>query len=141
MGDGDHGWAAAEFLNLVRDMLVREERGQLLLLSGAPENWFHVGAVMDVVAAPTLHGLVSFHVEIGKRSLTVTWKVTRKSHQDYGDIFLCLPFSHAQALRIPGERKGSHMRIALPEGYGRRTYETPSSVESPSFVLQGSLHA
>jgi hypothetical protein len=73
MGDGDHGWAASEFLSLIRDFLVREEHGRLLLCSGAPADWFHPGAVIAVTGAPTLHGTVSFRVTCGPTSTEVEW--------------------------------------------------------------------
>ena len=31
MGDGDHGWAAAEFLSLLRDIVVRDTADGVLL--------------------------------------------------------------------------------------------------------------
>src|SRR5438270_5677328 len=39
MGDGHHGWAAADFLSLVRNLLVREVSGGLALVSLLPEEW------------------------------------------------------------------------------------------------------
>ncbi len=140
MGDGDHGWAAAEFLNLVRDLLVREEGGQLLLLSGTPESWFQHGATVEVSSAPTLHGTVSLHLEVGEHSLSFNWNISRKPHQDFGELILCLPLSFARSLGIQGETVGPHMRIALPEESGRRVYEPAArNLRAPS--LQGSFHA
>ena len=123
MGDGDHGWAAAEFLNLIRDVLVREESGQLLLLSGAPENWFYSGSAMQVTSAPSLHGTISYRVEIGERSIAFNWSLSRKAHQEQGDIVLCLPLPFARTLGIPGKPHGPHLRITLSEDSGRRLYE------------------
>lgn len=59
MGDGHHGWAAAELLSFVRNALVREARdGSIALLSLMPEDW--TGREVRVERAPTHHGLVSF---------------------------------------------------------------------------------
>jgi hypothetical protein len=58
MGDGHHGWAAADFLSFVRDLLVREVDGGLALCSMLPADW--AGQPIEVHDAPTHHGLVSF---------------------------------------------------------------------------------
>ena len=39
MGDGHHGWAAADFLSFVRALLVRELDDGLALCSMLPEEW------------------------------------------------------------------------------------------------------
>jgi hypothetical protein len=62
MGDGHHGWAAADFLSFVRNLLVRElEDGtSLALCSMLPPEW--VGQPLEVHDAPTHHGNVSFAI-------------------------------------------------------------------------------
>ena len=40
MGDGHHGWAAAELLTFVRDLLVREVAGGVALASLVPDAWY-----------------------------------------------------------------------------------------------------
>jgi hypothetical protein len=128
MGDGDHGWAAGEFLNLIRDLLVREEKtpgsaGSLLLLSGAPEAWFKSGAVLSARGAPTLHGEVSFRAEIGgardPHSLTFEWNCVRKPHQDPADLVLCLPLKFGLNLGFFGEARDAQLRVRLPDISGR----------------------
>lgn len=58
MGDGHHGWAAAEFCSFVRYMLVREVDDGLALCSMLPDAWFGQG--LEVHDAPTHHGTLSF---------------------------------------------------------------------------------
>ncbi|WP_442891293.1 hypothetical protein [Congregicoccus parvus] len=41
MGDGQHGWAAAEWILMVRALFVREEDDHLVLGSGIPSCWLH----------------------------------------------------------------------------------------------------
>ncbi|HEX7168493.1 MAG TPA: hypothetical protein VF230_16045, partial [Acidimicrobiales bacterium] len=60
MGDGHHGWAAADFLSFVRNLLVREVDGGLALCSMLPDAWMH--QPIEVHDAPTHHGLLSFAV-------------------------------------------------------------------------------
>ena len=59
MGDGHHGWAAADLLTFVRNLLVRETSdGGLALCSLVPHDW--LGQQVEVHDAPTHHGLFSF---------------------------------------------------------------------------------
>ena len=58
MGDGHHGWAAADFLSFVRTMLVRETDEGLALVSMIPARWYGQG--VEVHDAPTRFGTLSF---------------------------------------------------------------------------------
>ncbi len=62
MGDGHHGWAAADFLSLVRELLVREVDGGrgLALCTMLPEQW--AGQGIEVHDAPTHLGRLSYAV-------------------------------------------------------------------------------
>ena len=57
MGDGHHGWAAAEFLSFVRNLVVREEGEDLVLFGMLPDAW--VGQAVEAHDAPTHHGDLS----------------------------------------------------------------------------------
>jgi hypothetical protein len=141
MGDGDHGWAAAEFLNLTRDVLVREERGALLLLSGAPPTWFRPGASMGVDDAPTLHGTVSFQVALAEDSLAVEWSCRRRPHQDPAPLTLCLPLALGRSLRAAGQAYGPHLRLRLPGDSGRLLLEKPADAGAPFAFTGRTSHA
>lgn len=52
MGDGQHGWAAAEFLMMIRNLFVREETEKLIIGSGLPQSW--VQQSETVAFGPTL---------------------------------------------------------------------------------------
>ncbi len=60
MGDGHHGWAAADFMSLVRNVLVREVEGGLAMLTVMPDDW--IGQSLAVHDAPTHHGRFSYAV-------------------------------------------------------------------------------
>jgi hypothetical protein len=61
MGDGHHGWAAADMLTFVRNLLVRETRnGDLALCSMVPDDW--LGQGIEVHDAPTHFGRLSYAV-------------------------------------------------------------------------------
>lgn len=59
MGDGHHGWAAADFLSFVRCVLVNDgPDGSVRLLSLLPPGW--EGGRLEVHDAPTHRGRVSY---------------------------------------------------------------------------------
>jgi hypothetical protein len=73
MGDGHHGWAAAEFLTFVRNLLVREDRGGLALTSLVPESW--LGQSWEVHGAPTAHGRISYAVRWHGERPALLWEL------------------------------------------------------------------
>lgn len=62
MGDGHHGWALADLLLLVRDLLLLEEEGRLLITPLLPAAWTKPGASIRVQNAPTHFGRISFEI-------------------------------------------------------------------------------
>jgi hypothetical protein len=59
MGDGHHGWAAADFVSFVRQVLVKEAQdGSLALCTVFPPEW--AGQPVEVHDAPTHSGRVSY---------------------------------------------------------------------------------
>ena len=58
-----HGWFAADYRNLLRNMMVREEHGSLHLLSAVSPEWIGAGKSIRVTAAPTYFGTVSFTLD------------------------------------------------------------------------------
>jgi hypothetical protein len=73
MGDGHHGWAAADFLSFVRCMLVREVDGGLALCSMLPADW--LGQPLEVHDAPTHHGTLSFAVRWHGERPALLWEL------------------------------------------------------------------
>jgi hypothetical protein len=66
MGDGHHGWSAAEFLLLVRNLLIFEEEDRIVLTPILPQEWTWEGAVVQVERAPTYFGPMGFRIEFRK---------------------------------------------------------------------------
>ncbi|MGE3847097.1 MAG: hypothetical protein AB7I01_09450, partial [Gammaproteobacteria bacterium] len=62
MGDGQHGWAAAEWLLCMRDSFVREEGAGLVLGAGIPPTWLELGATARLGPVHTRHGVVTVTV-------------------------------------------------------------------------------
>jgi hypothetical protein len=87
MGDGHHGWAAAEFLTLVRDLLVCDVAGGVALASLVPDGWY--GRGWEVHDAPTAVGRVSYAVRWHGDRAALLWEVT--PHLGIGDVRLTAP--------------------------------------------------
>jgi hypothetical protein len=90
MGDGDHGWAVAEVLALVRLALVREQSGRLLLLPNAPEAWWRTGA-LALEGAPTMAGVLSFVLEPEGPGHRLAWTLRREGFRAPLPLDLVLP--------------------------------------------------
>ena len=75
MGDGQHIWATAEWVLMVRNCFVREEEEEkkLILCSGIPAGWLNDGA--DIHFGPTLtsFGRVTVKVKVENKKIQVTW--------------------------------------------------------------------
>ena len=59
-----HGWFAADYRNLLRNMMVREESGSLHLLSAVSPDWIGKGKSIRVRNAPTYFGDLAFDLEV-----------------------------------------------------------------------------
>lgn len=93
MGDGHHGWAAAELLTFARNLLVREvddEAGPALALcSMLPDGW--AGQPLEVHDAPTHHGLVSFAVRWHRDRPALLWDLRRREGSSSSPVRLTAP--------------------------------------------------
>ncbi len=102
MGDGHHGWALADFLLIVRNLLLFEENDHLVLTPIMPEEWTTEMNVIKVEDAPTYFGDVSFTIAFGERTATLVinshWRDDALKYIEWN-----LPF----ALREAGTETGA----------------------------------
>ena len=63
VGDVPHGWTAAHYVLLLRDMLIREQGDQLALLACVPDTWLAPGQKIEVLHAPTFFGTLDLRAE------------------------------------------------------------------------------
>jgi hypothetical protein len=67
MGDGQHGWAAAEFVMMTRNLFVREEAHDedpaLIIGSGLFPEWIRSGETVEFGPTPTEFGPVTVRIE------------------------------------------------------------------------------
>lgn len=96
MGDGQHVWAAAEWVVMLRNALVREEGDRLIVGSGVPKRWLRPGNRIEFGPAPTVFGPISLDIRITETNTAiVAWHGAW--HRMPGAIELRLPDAAALA--------------------------------------------
>ncbi len=63
VGDMPHNWASAEFVRLVRNLLVLETADTLHILKGVPAAWRVPGQSLEVEKTPTRFGKISLRAD------------------------------------------------------------------------------
>ena len=105
IGDMPHNWASAEFIRLVRNLLVFERGDTLELLPGLPAEWIVPEKKLEIVT-PTRFGDVSLSFDFtatGEGRLTLA--IEPKSHPQPAAVHIYLPVTGAVkkfALEIQG---------------------------------------
>jgi hypothetical protein len=74
VGDMPHNWASAEFIRLVRHLLILERGRELHLFEGLPRVWTRPGCVTELKSVPTTFGDVNLKLEVAAdgRRATIT---------------------------------------------------------------------
>lgn len=75
MGDGQHVWAAAEWILMVKNCFIREENdGRLILCSGIPPIWYRRQATISFGPVLTAFGKISVSISSHQRKTVVAWE-------------------------------------------------------------------
>jgi hypothetical protein len=77
-GDMPHSWASAEFIRLVRHLLLFERGDTLEILPGAPAHWTAPGTVIRLERSPTRFGRVSVATECDEDRFVA--RIVREAH-------------------------------------------------------------
>ncbi len=72
MGDGHHGWAVADWLIFMRNMLLAEKGDTLIITPMIPESWLQWGKRIVVREAPTHFGPVTYSIECHQSEIVLT---------------------------------------------------------------------
>jgi len=88
----------AKFVHRLRDLLLTEFEGDLLLAPGTPERWLEAGREIVVSRAPTYFGPVSYRLRAEQKRVTV--EVTLPDRAGYRDAWLYVRLPGGSA---PGE--------------------------------------
>ena len=74
MGDGQHGWAAAEWIMMMRNCFVRQEADHLVIGSGILPEWMATGEELSFGPTPTAWGTVTVRLDKGNLTIEGTWR-------------------------------------------------------------------
>lgn len=73
MGDGQHVWAAAEWVLIIRNCFAREENGRLILCAGIPRIWLKKKETIAFGPAPTRFGVIQISIKPQEENVLVEW--------------------------------------------------------------------
>jgi hypothetical protein len=119
MGDGDHGWSAAEVLQLIRGLVVEDHAETLRLLPSIPLHWWREGMRLALKDAPTRFGTVDLKVQWGSHSCLIEWHIRRAPHQIPSQAQLVLPTHLDWVLPAMGQRQGQQFLYDIDQPQGR----------------------
>ncbi|HMM76287.1 MAG TPA: hypothetical protein PJ986_11305 [Gammaproteobacteria bacterium] len=98
MGDGQHAWAAAEWVMALRNACVREEDGLLVIGSGVADDWLADEVPLSLGPTPTSHGPLSVIFSGPAHAPRVSWQA--QWHRHAPTLRIAVP-GHA-AIEVPG---------------------------------------
>ncbi|MHC4309829.1 MAG: hypothetical protein ACYSSN_07790 [Planctomycetota bacterium] len=81
VGDMPHNWASAEFIRIVRHLLILERGDELHLLHGLPHAWTRPGNKTKMLDIPTSYGPLSLTLEMAEKGDSATIEIT-PPHRD-----------------------------------------------------------
>jgi hypothetical protein len=112
-GDGQHGWASAEWLLLLRRMCLFAAGGRLRLGAGWPAAWFAAPGELAVERAPTRFGSLAYSLAwTGAGAATLTLTTSTPPPGGY-EFWLPFPVGRVLVDGAPGDLPGGGA-IRLP---------------------------
>ncbi len=111
MGDGQHVWAAAEWVLMIRNCFVREEDNRLILCSGIPRDWLDKNQTIAFGPAPTIFGDIQISLKPQGENVFIEWRGTWFAQEPAIDIQLLgfksvriTPATNSLELKIEAEK-------------------------------------
>ena len=103
MGDGQHIWAAAEWLMAVRNLFVREEHDSLVIGSGIPAHWHYADERLAYGPTWTPWGKLEIAIQFHTENAEVSWKADW--HREPPATRVAIPCFHEAKVDMT-EKKG-----------------------------------
>ncbi len=109
-----HGWFAAEYVTLLRNMLVREQGDDLHLLSALSPDWTKPGDTIQVSNAPTLFGRMKMECKFSRSGMRMSLEPDFR--QKPAHIVVHLPwFVTVRSATVDGSSVEAHQHwLSLP---------------------------
>ena len=76
MGDGQHVWAAAEWILMMRSLFLREDNETLVLCSGIPPAWYAMRRDMRFGPTITQYGSITIKIKWHGTQATIRWEAS-----------------------------------------------------------------
>ena len=73
MGDGHHIWAAAEWILMLRNSVVREEGDRLMIGEGFMPDWLEQNRPLKLGPVPTTFGTIAVEIQPRDDRVDVQW--------------------------------------------------------------------
>jgi hypothetical protein len=129
MGDGQHGWAAAEWAMMIRNMFVREEADRLIVGSGLLPQWLEHGEELSFGPTLTPWGAITVHAEREAADVIVRLETKWRRMPPRVDV------------AIPGCRLATSVDATQPirvtPGHGQANTEAPRTTVAASASAPG----
>ena len=110
MGDGQHVWAAAEWLSMMRNAFCREEGDGLVLGAGIAPRWLAARVAFGFGPTPTPLGRVSVRAEpLETGGHRLDWRIDGAT-----PAWIRIAIPGRAAVTLPGEAREVHLPEARP---------------------------
>ncbi|MGZ7065279.1 MAG: hypothetical protein ACXVI6_02875 [Candidatus Aminicenantales bacterium] len=113
VGDMPHNWASAEFIRLVRNLLVLERGRELHVLEGLPRTWLFAKAETVLNDVATDFGPVSFRLKVSADGRTAAFEITPPESPSLQKVVVHLG-AWAGDGKVATSRTGRTMRFKIP---------------------------
>jgi len=117
-GDMPHNWASAEFIRMVRHMMILERGPELHLLEGMPTAWTQAGNRTSLKQIPTSFGRVSLSVVVSDDGGSATIRAQLPCRDRVRKVVVHLEHFDRPIRRIYCEGKdlsGTGMKVSIVE--------------------------
>ncbi|MCR4336228.1 MAG: hypothetical protein NUV91_00260, partial [Candidatus Omnitrophica bacterium] len=93
MGDGQHVWAAAEWVMMIRNCFVQEEQSssRLILCAGIPPEWSSREGEMFFGPTLTCWGAIAVKIKVSLKKIQVSWDLVQSANANPPQIEVRLP--------------------------------------------------
>jgi hypothetical protein len=104
-GDMPHGWAAGQYIHLLRNSLVFENERTLELCWGVQPDWLKEGAKISVKQAPTRFGKVDFEMQRQGSALRFDYHLAAPAGAEHARLHIPSGLEGVQSIRINGRAR------------------------------------
>jgi len=118
VGDMPHNWASAEFIRLIRHMLILERGGELHFLESMPHVWSRPGDTIRLTEVPTSFGPVSLSVHVAKDGRSGWIKIRPPKREPAEKLVVHLEHfeRRVRLVQKDGQRIVDETLLTMPDG-------------------------